>query len=350
MSIEKIAKNLQKGTVVLVSSETNRHYLSGFKSSLGYLFISQNKSALYLDSRYFESAKCTVKNTEVRLLQKLSEAVDEFLDEYDCDKILIEDEITLSEFTRYKELTGKEFDYSSLSDEISKMRIIKSSVELGKMKNAQKIAERAFLDTLPLIKAGVCERDIAAELEYKIKRFGAEDISFDTIVVGGKNSALPHGVPTDYKLQNGDFVTIDFGAVVEGYHSDTTRTIALGSVTDKMKQVYDTVKVAQDIGLMTLKNGAACKDCDKAAREVIEEAGYGEFFGHGTGHGVGLNIHEAPNLSPNSEEVLESGMVVTVEPGIYLQSEFGVRIEDMAFITENGYENLTSLSKDLIIL
>ena len=179
---------------------------------------------------------------------------------------------------------------------------------------------------------------------------GAECVSFETIAVSGKNSSMPHGVPCDKKIEKGDFITMDFGAVVEGYHSDMTRTVAVGEVSSKQAEVYKTVLDAQLKSLETLKAGVSCFDADAAARNIIENAGYGEYFGHGTGHGVGIEIHEAPRLSPKSDAILKAGDIVTVEPGIYLPDEFGVRIEDMAFITENGFENLTRTPKNLIIL
>ena len=181
-------------------------------------------------------------------------------------------------------------------------------------------------------------------------RAGAQALSFETIAVSGRNSSMPHGVPTDKMVERGDFVTMDYGAVVNGYHSDMTRTVAVGEVSGKQAEVYDTVLKAQLTSLDLLAPGVACKAADAAARDVINAAGYGEFFGHGTGHGVGVEIHEFPVLNPRSTEILAPGDVVTVEPGIYLPGEFGVRIEDMAFITENGSENLTKCPKTLIIL
>ena len=181
-------------------------------------------------------------------------------------------------------------------------------------------------------------------------RNGAEALSFDTIAVSGKNSSMPHGVPTDKTVEDGDFITLDFGAVVDGYHSDMTRTVAVGYVTEEQERVYDTVLKAQQASLDVIRAGISCFDADKAARDIITDAGYGDYFGHGTGHGVGIEIHELPNLSPRSTAILEKGNIVTVEPGIYLPGKFGVRIEDMVFVTENGCKNLTSSQKSLIVL
>ena len=226
----------------------------------------------------------------------------------------------------------------------------KSEEEKNCILKAQAIAEKAFDHILGFISTEKTEKDIALELDFFMLRNGAEATSFDTIAVSGANSSMPHGVPSDKKICNGDFITLDYGAVINGYHSDMTRTVAVGSVSTKMAEVYETVLNAQLASLASLRDGISGIDADKAARDIIANAGYGEFFGHGTGHGVGIEIHEEPRLSPKSDKILCKGDVVTVEPGIYLPGEFGVRIEDMAFITENGYENLTKSPKNLIII
>ncbi|MBQ1183110.1 MAG: aminopeptidase P family protein, partial [Clostridia bacterium] len=199
-------------------------------------------------------------------------------------------------------------------------------------------------------RVGVTEREVAAFLEYKMKSYGSEMPSFDTIVVSGVKSAMPHGVPDGKQIEAGDFITFDFGAVVNGYHSDMTRTVAVGLATDKMQIVYDTVLKAQMAAEKMVKSGIKCSAVDKAAREVISNAGYGKYFTHSTGHGIGLEIHEAPTVSQLSESVLEAGNVISNEPGIYIDGEFGVRIEDMLFVTDNGSKNLTNCKKSLIIL
>ena len=203
---------------------------------------------------------------------------------------------------------------------------------------------------MTFIKPGVTEKQIALELDFYMLSHGAEAVSFETIAVTGAKSSMPHGVPDETVVKNGDFITMDFGAVCKGYHSDMTRTVAVGEVTEEQKTVYETVLKAQKNALSVLKKGLPCSEADKAARDIIDNAGYGDYFGHSTGHGVGVEIHENPTLAPKSTDILEIGDVVTVEPGIYLPGKFGVRIEDMALITENGYENLTSSPKELIIL
>ena len=222
--------------------------------------------------------------------------------------------------------------------------------ELETIIAAQRIAEKAFDHILGFITPDKLETEVALELEYFMLKNGADALSFDTIAVSGKNSSLPHGVPSDKKIERGDFITMDYGAVVDFYHSDMTRTVAYGEVSSKQAEVYETVLKAQIAGVEALKPGTSCRDVDAVSRNIIKAAGYGEYFGHGLGHGVGVEIHEKPTLNPNSSDTLTAGYIVTVEPGIYIPDNFGVRIEDMAYITEDGYINLTSCEKKLIVL
>lgn len=346
--IKNIAAILPESAAALIITDCNREYLSGFRSSLGYLFVSSRDAALYVDSRYFEAAQKKA-NLPVRLLTRLSDAMTEFLQGYEL--LCLEDEITVCDRREIAKLTDVPLsDESLLSDGLCALRAIKQECEVESIIKAQRIAESAFDKILGIIKPGVSERDLAIELDYTMRKMGAEDISFDTIVVSGEKSSMPHGVPGERKIKLGDFVTFDFGAVTGGYHSDMTRTVAVGSCDDEMRRVYDTVLVAQQRCLDILKSGLSCKAGDAAARDYIKEMGYGEYFGHGTGHCVGLEIHESPALSPRSEGILKSGMVMTAEPGIYLPGKFGVRIEDMALITDDGCVNLTKQSKQLLIL
>lgn len=217
-------------------------------------------------------------------------------------------------------------------------------------KRAQSITDAAFEYILPKIKVGVQEIEIASEIEKFMKDHGAEKLAFDLIVVSGARGALPHGEPSDKRIENGDFVTIDMGAVINGYHSDMTRTVVVGSVSDRQKSIYDIVLEAQESAIKKIKNGARAFDIDKCARDIIESYGYGEYFVHGTGHGVGLEIHEEPHLSKKSKALLRSGMIVTVEPGIYISGELGVRIEDMLLVTDDGFINLTKSDKKLRVI
>lgn len=334
---------------LLIASPENRRYFTGFEASDGFLFITENGSLFLTDSRYIEAAqnKITACPAEEQK-QKLSE----YAERFGCKTLAVEaDRMTVSQLkTLRKALRGIKLTTVGTDELIDSLRAVKSEDEVEKIRKAQRIAEDALEHILPFIKVGVTEKEIALELDYYMLGHGADGISFETIAVSGANSSKPHGVPTDKKIEHGDFVTMDFGAVVDGYHSDMTRTVAVGEINEEQKRVYDTVLKAQLATLEILKSGVACVDADAAARSVIANEGYGEFFRHSTGHGVGIEIHEKPNLSPKSKAVLKAGNIVTVEPGIYLPSRFGVRIEDMALITENGCVNLTSAPKELIIL
>lgn len=342
-----------KNDCVIITSPENRRYFTSFNSSDGFLVITVDEATFFTDSRYIEAAQNQVTVCKSVLLRRVSETIVPYLKEKNIENIYLETErLTVAELNSLK----KAFDFCKVEakeevDEIiNKARVVKTDYEVDCIKKAQKIAEDAFSHILTFIKEGVTEKEIALELDFFMLKNGAEAVSFETIAVSGKNSSMPHGVPTDKKIENGDFITMDFGAVYNGYHSDMTRTVIVGKPTEKQKEVYETVLKAQKSALEVLKNGVTGFDADKVARDIIENAGYKENFGHGTGHGVGIEIHESPNLSPYSKATLETGNVVTVEPGIYIPDEFGVRIEDMALITEDGYINLTSCEKELIIL
>ena len=233
---------------------------------------------------------------------------------------------------------------------VNGLRAAKDQEELDAMVQAQRISERAFDEILKFIKPGVTEKEIAAKLEYDMLRFGAQKMSFDPIVVSGPNGSLPHGVPSDKKVENGEFITMDFGCIYNGYCSDMTRTVALGEPTEEMRKVYNVVLQAQLAGLAASKAGVTGKSIDAAARKVIEDAGYGEYFGHGYGHSVGIEIHESPNANLRDETLMPVGAAVSAEPGIYLPGRFGVRIEDVAIMTEDGCIDITKAPKDLIVL
>ncbi|MBQ3045565.1 MAG: aminopeptidase P family protein [Clostridia bacterium] len=351
MNIQNLQSSLSNNQAYLIISAENRRYLTGFPSSAGYLLTTQNEAFFLIDSRYFEAAKKAVNECEVVLLTDFSKQLDGYIKIFGIKKLFLEGEsLSVAKAESVKKICGCECDFEKADKEISALRRTKTEDEKKKILAAQSIAEKAFNHILSFIKEGVTEREIALTLDFFMLRNGAEDISFQTIAVSGKNSSMPHGVPSDKKIEKGDFITMDFGAVVDGYHSDMTRTVAVGEVSSKQAEVYETVLSAQKGCLEILGAGVSCKAADAAARDVIKAAGFGEFFGHGTGHGVGIEIHEAPTLNPRSGETLGIGDVVTVEPGVYLPGEFGVRIEDMAFITENGYENLTKSPKNLIIL
>jgi len=349
--IKHIQKSLPHRTAALIESPVNRRYLTGFASSYGHLLITQDSAIFLTDSRYIEAAQasitaCPVEEVKAGRLRALCK-------QHGVKKILPEGECNLARARQLREmLPGIYFDTRAkrLSALLQDLRVCKSPAEIEKITQAQRIAELAFEHVLGKIAPGVTERELALELDYFMLRGGAEALSFDTIVLAGESGSQPHGIPGDRKLQRGDLITFDFGAVVDGYHSDMTRTVALGEPSAQQRKIYETVLTAQLAALESIKPGATCKSVDKAARDVIEAAGFGEHFRHGTGHGVGLEVHEAPRLSKLSKDTLKPGMVVTVEPGIYLPGQCGVRIEDMVVVTEMGYENLTKTSKEMIVL
>ena len=354
MKLESLLKKLpEELDGAMITSEENRRYFTAFPSTAGVLVVSRSGSVFLTDSRYVEAAGKKIKCCPVRETKNLKAELPALMRELNIRRIGIEAQrVTVSDYAKYKDmLGGVEVSADGAVDRaITSLRMIKSADEIALMKSAQEIAERAFTHILDFIKPGVTEREVSLELDYFMLRSGAEALSFETIAVSGVNSSMPHGVPSDKKIENGDFVTMDYGAVCGGYHSDMTRTVAVGNVSAEQKKVYDTVLKAQLAALEAMHPGVRCADADRAARDVIEAAGYGEFFGHGTGHGVGIEIHEEPRVSPTAVDILETGNVVTDEPGIYLPGQFGVRIEDMVLITENGFENLTKAPKELIVL
>lgn len=352
-NLQMLLKDKGKNCCALIISPENRRYFTGFESSDGFLLVSPDRAVFITDGRYIEAAERQITACEVMLLGKTYPQIAEILREMNCSHLLVES--TRMTVSTYNSLKGVLENISISTDTaldtlINSLRSVKTQGEVDSIVKAQRIAENAFHHILKFIKVGVTEKEIALELDFYMLRNGGEGLSFETIAVSGKNSSMPHGVPSDKKIENGDFITLDFGTVINGYHSDMTRTVAVGFATDEMKNVYDTVLKAQNTCLKNIKAGVNCKDGDEFARSVIRECGYGEYFTHSTGHGVGVEIHEYPNLSPASDSVLQAGNIVTVEPGIYIPEKFGVRIEDMALITENGCINLTNAPKELIIL
>ena len=354
--IKQLQKELNDkgaGYSALIISPENRKYFTGFDSSDGFLLVSSDRAVFITDGRYIEAAEKQITNCEVVLLGKTYPQIAEILSEMNCKHLLVES--SRKTVATYNSLKGVLKSTSIATDStldsiINDLRSIKAENEVESIIKAQRIAENAFEHILKFIKVGVTEKEIALELDFFMLRNGGEGLSFETIAVSGKNSSMPHGVPSNKKIENGDFITMDFGTIINGYHSDMTRTVAVGTATDEMKNVYNTVLKAQQNCLDNIKAGISCKNGDMFARSVINDSGYGKYFTHSTGHGVGVEIHEYPNLSPASDSVLQVGNIVTVEPGIYIPEKFGVRIEDMALITENGCRNLTNAPKELLIL
>lgn len=344
----------EKNSAALIMSEENICYFTSFHSTNGYLVVTGDKAVFLTDSRYIEAAGNKIKTCDEILETKgMEKTLRPFIESLGIKSLMLESErVTVSRYNDIKKMLGgiEVICDGGLDKEISDIRMVKNKDEISKIVTAQRIAEKAFDHILGFIKVGRTEKEVALELEYFMLKNGADALSFETIAVSGKNSSLPHGVPSDKKIESGDFVTMDYGAVTDFYHSDMTRTVAVGEVSGKQIEVYETVLEAQLKGLEAIKAGIKGKDVDAVSREIIKNKGYGDYFGHGLGHGVGVEIHELPSLNPSGEIILKEGHVVTVEPGIYLPGEFGVRIEDMALITEDGYVNLTSCEKELIIL
>lgn len=337
---------------VLITSDINRRYFTGFKSSAGICLITRENKYLLVDFRYIEKAQKTVKDCIVIELKKRKEQLLELIEKENIKILAVEgDTMTIAEFKKLKgELDGVTFDTDALSDAVKRLRSTKSEFEIECITKAQRIAEDAFEKTLTEIKVGMTEKQVSDILEENMKLFGSEGISFDTIVLFGANSAMPHGEPSDTVIEEGNFLLFDFGAMYNGYHSDMTRTVAIGYATDRMKEIYNIVLDAQTSALNQAKIGMTGVEIDKISRDIIENAGYGEQFGHSLGHSVGLEIHEFPNLSPSCEEKMTENVVMTFEPGIYLSGEFGVRIEDMAVFGTEGVKNLTKSEKTLRII
>lgn len=339
---------------MLLTCEANRFYASGFRSSGtdGVALVTRKKNYYFTDSRYMEAAGRTVRDAVLRETKPgrgYTVLLQEVIREERLTRVGYEDAyMTVQDYERYRKALSCELVPAAAL--MSELRRVKDSEELEIMTAAQRIAERVLEDILRELRPGVAEREIAARIQYLMLHYGAEDKSFDPIVVSGSNGSLPHGTPSEKLIQAGEFVTMDFGCVYRGYCSDMTRTVAVGSVSNEMRRVYETVLAAQKAGIAAARAGATGKDVDGAARRVIQDAGYGEYFGHGFGHGVGVEIHEAPNASSANGEPLPAGAVISAEPGIYLPGKLGVRIEDVLYLTETGCENLTKAPKDLVIL
>ena len=339
---------------VLLTCEANRFYASGFHSSGtdGVAIVTRNHNYYFTDSRYTEAAARHVRDAEIRQTDRehpYSTLINEVIEKEHITRMGYEDEyMTAADFRRFSEKLHCEL--VPATELLWTLRAVKDQAELECMIQAQRIAEKALADILGEIRPGVTEKEIAALLLYKMLHYGAEDKSFDPIVVSGPNGSLPHGVPSEKPIQAGEFVTMDFGCIYHGYCSDMTRTVAVGSVTDEMRQVYDTVLQAQLAGIAAARAGATGKAVDGAARDIIRQAGYGPCFGHSFGHSVGVEIHESPNATPANNNPLPLGAAVSAEPGIYLPGRFGVRIEDVVVLQEGGCQDITLAKKDLLIL
>lgn len=335
----------------LITNPVSRRYITGFESSDGTVVATKSKVIFIIDARYFEMAQKAVIGCEVVLQGELYKQLDAVFGENGIEKVSVEsDYMTLSALSELNtRFVSVRFDTSSrLSDYMTGMRIIKSEDEIRKITAAQRIAEKAFGKLIYSIKPGMTEKQVAAALNFYMLSYGADGISFDTIAASGVNSACPHAVPTDKPLASGEFLTLDFGALKDGYHSDMTRTVVIGQPTEEMKHVYNAVWGANTDAFKAVRPEISCKLVDNVARSTLDAWGYEEYFCHGLGHGVGLEIHEAPAVNRRSSTTLHEGMVITIEPGVYIPGRFGVRIEDMCAVTKDGARNLTETQKTLI--
>ncbi len=335
---------------LLITSNYNRRYITGFTGSAGAVLITGEKGLFITDFRYTEQAEKQCIGYEiVKQTGSIAAEVAALAKKMGLKKIgFEEDHVTFSAYKVFEKEIQAEL--SPVSGEIEKLRLIKDGTEIKILKEAADIADAAFKHILDFIRPGKTELQVSNELEFFMRSLGATSSSFDIIVASGHRSALPHGVASDKVIETGDFVTLDFGAYYKGYVSDITRTIAVGQPSDKLKEIYEIVLEAQLRGVNGIKPGLTGKEADALTRDYITEKGFGQYFGHSTGHGIGLEVHEGPGLSVKSDIVLEPGMVVTVEPGIYIPGLGGVRIEDDVIITESHNERLTHSPKELIIL
>lgn len=335
---------------LLITSEYNRRYMTDFTGTAGIALISEHDAVFITDFRYVEQAGKQAKNFQiVQHVGPIIEEVANQVRQLGIRKLGFEqDHLTYAQYQLFEKNVSAQF--VPISGAIEKLRLIKTEAEINIIKKAADIADAAFTHILNYIQPGKKEIDVANELEFFMRKAGATSSSFDIIVASGIRSALPHGVASNKVIEKGDFVTLDFGAYYNGYVSDITRTISVGEPSKQLKEIYDIVLEAQLRGVNGIKPGITGKEADALTRDYITEKGYGDNFGHSTGHGIGLEVHEGPGLSVRSTTVLEPGMVVTVEPGIYVADLGGVRIEDDLLITEDGSDILTHSPKELIIL
>lgn len=339
----------------LIESQANRMYLSGFTGSSALLLITDDKQYIITDFRYLEQVaqECPTFTCMDQGKLGLLKTAFELAHKENCKKIAFEAEHI--SYSKYQQLIKEsEIEWVPTEGIIEQQRQIKEETELEKLAKAESIGDLAFKEVVNFIKAnwkkGLTEKEVALEIERVMRQNGASSCSFDTIVAAGAKSSLPHATPGDEVLKEGDFVVMDFGCIYEGYCSDMTRTVIIGKASSKHQEIYNTVLQAQKLALEGIREGLKGKEVDAIARDYITKAGYGAYFGHGLGHSVGIEIHENPRFSMAEEQIIKRGMVLTVEPGIYLPNFGGVRIEDMIVVTEDGIKNLTHSPKELIII
>jgi Xaa-Pro aminopeptidase len=335
--------------VLIVSRLSNIRYLCGYSGSNGILVLAPPKAYFLTDFRYKVQARKEVKNCQVIIAER--ELIGEFV-KLQCfrKKVRVGFEsafMTVEMHGKIKELIPKA-NLKPVSKIVESLSVVKDAGEITKITKAVKIADMVFGDILKFVKPGLKERDLALEMSYRMIKLGADGPSFDFIVASGQRSSMPHGRASDRKLKKGDFVTFDFGCFYNGYASDITRTIVLGKATARQKKIYNIVLKAQCEAISSIRPQVPAKEIDKVARDIINKEGYGDYFGHGLGHGLGLEVHDNPVLNPRSQDILVEGNVVTIEPGIYIPAWGGVRIEDDIVVTQNGCRILSKSPKELI--
>jgi len=352
LKLQKLRQTLQEQNIdgILITNDYNRRYMTGFTGTAGVAIVSQKDAVFITDFRYTEQA--TAQITDFTIVQHEATLLEEIATQVKAMGIkslgFEKDTVSFGTYELYKSVIPA--DLVPVSGLIEKIRLIKTEQEINIIKVACEIADHAFTHILDFIKPGKTELEVSNELEFFMRQQGATQSSFDTIVASGLRSALPHGVATNKVIEKGDFVTLDFGALYNGYISDITRTVAVGEPSEKLVDMYNTVLASQLLALEKVGPGLTGIQADAIARDYLTEKGYGEAFGHSLGHGIGLEVHEGPGLSKRSATVLEPGMAVTIEPGVYVPGVGGVRIEDDILITESGNELLTHSTKELIIL
>ncbi len=337
---------------LLLTSRYSRHYCAQYDIAEGVAVVSKAGCRYFTDSRYVEAAQNGIQCFEVTEMNRANpynDLVNKAIRDFGIATLGYEENyLTVAELQHFeKGLNAKLLPFNG---KIHSFRGSKEEWELDLMRKAQSITDKAFSEIITRIRAGMTEKQLQAELIHCLYKNGADNVAFDPIVVSGPNTSLPHGVATDRVIQPGDFITMDFGAQYRGYCSDMTRTVAVGFVTEEMERVYNTVLKAQLAGIAAAKAGITGGEADAAARKVIEEAGFGKYFGHGFGHSLGLQIHEAPNCGFASADIMAENVVASAEPGIYLPGKFGVRIEDVLIYKPGGSENITASPKNLIII
>ncbi len=335
----------------LFLDRANLRYLSGFSGTAGALVVSRETSVFLTDARYTTQARQEVSAQSICEYRVQLDGILEQIEGLGLNRIGFEaDSLSYAMVARLRENSPAGCQWQPESERLRPLRWGKDLGEIAALEEAARIAAEAFEAVVPLIRPGAVERDIALELEFAMRRRGAEEKSFDTIVASGLCGALPHGVASSKIISSGDLVTIDFGARWRGYHSDETITVAVGPVSARMLEIFDVVLEAHDRAMDAVQPGAALRDIDSIARDYIAKRGYGDYFGHSLGHGVGLEVHEHPAVSAQSEVSAEEGMVVTIEPGIYIPDLGGVRIEDMVCVTADGCRRITRLPKKFRLL